>query len=852
MKKHLFTIKKILCTLFLVFGFNLLLFAQNSHSGISANGKFRVTKTADVFTVPSGGGEVSYSYQVKNISNQRLYYVSGNDDKCSPMELENGLSRTYSYLANRWIYYLSPGATATWECSEYISETTTNTATFKFAESYSSFRRFQWTGTSTGKASVTVERELPNQGDITCSGLWFGGDRDDNNGLLGKVGTLSLQGNATAVFDIRQQTNNRNKVGTAAMAVDPHDPTLIYYIPRSEYSAGNVTYGGLYVYDTDTGSSRYLNSFPSTDSHYVRMGIGPNGLVWVINSAGNARSFNPVSGSWTNRGQVRLPSNFDWSRMQSGDIAFDGNGTMYIIASVNNSRDSDVGYLFTLTQSQLLSGSPNALLVGQMGNKEFNGIAFTEDGKLWASNRSGSRSYLYEVNKATGVATLVSQITGFNGVNVSDLGSCALPMADLDLQKTVSPEEAVNPGETLTYTIRACNTGSLIATDVYLRDAIPAGTTYLRGSTKLNGTTMQDINGQMPFATSKQINSPNSQNGRIAAGSCATIEFKVIVQQLQGEICNQASITYTGSNGELLSDNPELPGGNDLTCRDIIPPSPTLSILKNSLPTNPVTIGDTIHYEIVVGNPGTVEARFIEITDTLPAGVDYVPNSARKTYRITSGTNRIQTTDDANAPLLMVAAEEEINLMPNESMTITFDAIVNATVTDGQILENIATAQAQGMSEPISDNAFNEVIMREYSISGTVFYDQNRLTDNTVNGIPFSPKGGIYAVLVDTAGHVMATSLVNSRYHSSPGTYHFSDVIGGRQYRVILRKQAPVVGEVINAAILPNAYFSTGENIGAGPGSDGTIDSQSAVFMLNANITDVNFGLYFFEPFTEA
>jgi len=53
-------------------------------------------------------------------------------------------------------------------------------------------------------------------------------------------------------------------------------------------------------------------------------------------------------------------------------------------------------------------------------------------------------------------------------------------------------------GETLRYTITVRNTSSSNAANVVLRDAVPANTTYVAGSTKLNGASVADVAGASP------------------------------------------------------------------------------------------------------------------------------------------------------------------------------------------------------------------------------------------------------------------------------------------------------------------------------------------------------------------
>ena len=63
-------------------------------------------------------------------------------------------------------------------------------------------------------------------------------------------------------------------------------------------------------------------------------------------------------------------------------------------------------------------------------------------------------------------------------------------------------------GETLRYTITVKNIGNEDATNVVLRDAIPANTTYVAGSTTLNGAAVADVGGQSRLVNGMLINSP--------------------------------------------------------------------------------------------------------------------------------------------------------------------------------------------------------------------------------------------------------------------------------------------------------------------------------------------------------
>ncbi|MEZ5047733.1 MAG: hypothetical protein R2831_12165, partial [Chitinophagaceae bacterium] len=133
------------------------------------------------------------------------------------------------------------------------------------------------------------------------------------------------------------------------------------------------------------------------------------------------------------------------------------------------------------------------------------------------------------------------------------------------------------------------------------------------------------------------------------------------------------------------------------------------------------------------------------------------------------------------------------------------------------------------------------VVEITYAVSGTVFNDANGLSDNTVNGTGLGEPSNtpLYANLLDASGNVVATALVDS----ATGTYTFPSVLPGN-YSVQISSIEGNVGNAAPATDLPFGWFATGENNGAGTGSDGTPNGVSATFTVGtSNVTDINFGI---------
>ena len=98
----------------------------------------------------------------------------------------------------------------------------------------------------------------------------------------------------------------------------------------------------------------------------------------------------------------------------------------------------------------------------------------------------------------------------------------------------------------------------------------------------------------------------------------------------------------------------------------------------------------------------------------------------------------------------------------------------------------------------------------------------------------------MYAALVDPGSHlVLALTWVNT-----DGTYSFtSDISPNTTYQVILTTYPWWIGGSLTTAYLPTGWISTGEHVGAGPGSDGTADSMLLVTVVTTSVTQVNFGI---------
>ena len=204
-------------------------------------------------------------------------------------------------------------------------------------------------------------------------------------------------------------------------------------------------------------------------------------------------------------------------------------------------------------------------------------------------------------------------------------GTVTTTAARLEPTKTVSPTGALVGGQTATYTITIPNTGLLNTSGTTLADPIPAGTTYVAGSTKLNGVAITDgAGGIMPFATAAPVNSTGQSAGVIAFGVSATVQFGVIA-------------TSGATVNNLASIDPDGPGiGPAITVSAVNSGLDGPSVSKAFAPTS-IGAGGTSTLTVTLTNPNATTIAGVSVTDNLPGGMT-IANPANMATTCTGGT----------------------------------------------------------------------------------------------------------------------------------------------------------------------------------------------------------------------
>ncbi len=282
-------------------------------------------------------------------------------------------------------------------------------------------------------------------------------------------------------------------------------------------------------------------------------------------------------------------------------------------------------------------------------------------------------------------------------------------------------------GEILRYTITVQNVGTDNATGVYIVDQVPANTTYVAGSTTLNGAAVPDAaNGASPLSDGIAVNAPQDPTaGNLNAGvadNIATIVFDVVTDPLLPDgsiLSNQAFVSAPDFGiGDVPSDDPRTPVVDDPT-QDVVGNYPllfapkTAELVVDGSSPGIVDPGDVLRYTITVYNNGAVPATVAELTDDVPADVTYVADSVtlngEPVYQPDGGIfpliDGIPVSSADVTPPVPNAGEGVIN--PGESAVVQFDMQVNAAVLPGTLIVNQATVFAAEVPFTLTDGDGN-------------------------------------------------------------------------------------------------------------------------------------------------
>lgn len=464
---------------------------------------------------------------------------------------------------------------------------------------------------------------------------------------------------------------NAGTASAASVVLSDSLPAGLTFIP------GSVTVAGVSRPTLDITAGVPLGSVNLSSSIVVtyRALIGQDAsILQLVNSANAAFTFQSVAGGPTITGVI--PSNSSTLPVYSPNLSIVKSGsttnatvgdTVTYTLQVNNG--GNVAANVTLTDN-IPSGSSYVAGSFRLNGNVIAGANPATGVNLGSLAAGSANTVTFQVlvtNLPT-PPTLVDQATAsysFNspdgrtisGTVASNTLTIPVTLPNVTAVKSASVSD-VAVGETFTYSVVTTNGGIQPINNVILTDSLPAGTIFVPGSVTVRGTVVASAN-------------PNSgiSIGTLTAGSSATVTFQLTVQALpaSGSLLNRASVSYSSGAFTGISNS------NSITTPVY---QPIIAINKSASQTN-ATLGDQLAYTLVVTNSGNIGAQ-VTVTDTIPAGLTFVPNSVT-----VNGTARPGT-----SPLTGITLG---SLLTGATATVVFRATLN-TLPSPPTLENQGTA----------------------------------------------------------------------------------------------------------------------------------------------------------------
>lgn len=326
----------------------------------------------------------------------------------------------------------------------------------------------------------------------------------------------------------------------------------------------------------------------------------------------------------------------------------------------------------------------------------------TADANETAPVATDGNGYPSDGNQPTSISATTGAGAGGGGTPLMDLQKRVTLLVDND------GDGLADPDDTLRYSMTLSNTGSVSATNVFINDIVPAGTTLVPGS----------------IATSRGIvvlpSPPVTVNvGPLEPGGTASIDFRVTIDAgTEGNVLvNQALASGDNFSDETSDDNGDDGDGKNPNLTPVdgggTPAITEPGALRKSLfasseadsVDSDVLIGEVLTYRVAVDvPPGSL--REATLGDTLPTGLRYLAGSARLARSFDTGLTASADPGGINGAgsEVFVALSDSSDLVHSgQALAVFLGDLINSdndadaegyTLEYQVVVENIAANQA--------------------------------------------------------------------------------------------------------------------------------------------------------------
>ncbi len=337
-----------------------------------------------------------------------------------------------------------------------------------------------------------------------------------------------------------------------------------------------------------------------------------------------------------------------------------------------------------------------------------------------------------------------------NQVNNEGLVDITVRGLDLEVLKVVNNPTPVE-FETVTYTISVKNLSSQPATNVVLKDLVPAGITYRQG-TIAGGDIQNDLTPDDITGLTWTINT-------LAPNQIVDVMFNA---QVNAGAYNEYG-TITNSAEFSSADQSEDNLGNNVGAVDIIVQALDIEIEKQISNTEPIE-GQIVTYTLLVKNFSGATATNINITDIVPDGVTYVPGSI--------AGQALYNDINPDTTGLTWLIESLSGVGPENIASLTFQATVDVGARGLGSVINTGTITSLDQTDSNLDNDSDTADFLARGVDIVINKQVNESMPNETQVIT-------YSLVVTNSGPADATNIV-VRDILPPGlTYQVGTMIGG-------------------------------------------------------------------------
>ena len=375
----------------------------------------------------------------------------------------------------------------------------------------------------------------------------------------------------------------------------------------------------------------------------------------------------------------------------------------------------------------------------------------------------------FERNGTDGIGGLNDYITAPATATIGNL-PVLYAQKTAQIYEDFSSPGIVDPGDVLRYTIVFSNSGAVPATGVVLTDTVPANTTYIADSLRLNGAPLGPDGGVSPLIAGLSVqSSDNPGAGIVSPGETAVITFEARVNAgvpTGTLIINQGTIT----SNELppgATDADGIPSNGNQPTVVVVGAVQLLSITKEvSVVGGGIALaGGQLEYVIRVNNIGSLPATQVVVTDDLNP-----PLGDQVTYVDGSGTLNGSTDGVTYAGGVLTAdySAQYGDLPPGATAVVRFRVQINPALAIGTTITNTGVVRWNDPGQTDSASASIDVggTPGSASLNGNVWHDANldKFPDNGIETM----MGG-WSVELYRNGQLVTTTLTDAN-----GFYRFS------------------------------------------------------------------------------